>query len=118
MIITLLSTGADIAYIDFKVGDKEGWVRLTKENTAKVVAEKMTENKMKIAEADVEFKVLEGEEETTYLQKTVEEMAKRRKNMKNFKSNKGRKGGNKYHGKKRRNDNDDGPPRKIKANDS
>ncbi|CAH0700850.1 unnamed protein product [Spodoptera exigua] len=114
----LSTLGADIAYIDFKVGDKEGWVRLTKENTAKVVAEKMTENKMKIAEADVEFKVLEGEEESTYLQKTVEEMAKRRKNMKNFKSNKGRKGGNKYHGKKRRNDNDDGPPRKVKATES
>ena len=112
-------TGADVAYIDFKVGDKEGWVRLTKENTAKGVAEKMTDNKMKIAEAEVEFKVLEGEEETTYLQKTVEEMTKRRKNMKNFKSNKGRKGGNKYHGKKRRHDNEEsGPPKKIKASDS
>uniref|UniRef100_A0A2A4K9D6 La protein homolog n=1 Tax=Heliothis virescens TaxID=7102 RepID=A0A2A4K9D6_HELVI len=115
----LTNIGADVAYIDFKVGDKEGWVRLAKENTAKEVAEKMTDNKMKIAEADVVFKVLEGEEETLYLQKTVEEMAKRRKNMKNFKSNKGRKGGNKYHGKKRRHDNEDnGPPNKIKASDS
>lgn len=115
----LSTIGADIAYIDFKVGDKEGWVRLTKENTAKGIAEKMSDNKMKIAEADVEFKVLEGEEETTYLQKTVEEMTKRRKNMKNFKSNKGRKGGNKYHGKKRRHDNDDtGNPKKIRASDS
>ncbi|PZC80276.1 hypothetical protein B5X24_HaOG214975 [Helicoverpa armigera] len=115
----LSTIGADIAYIDFNIGDKEGWVRLTKENTAKGIAEKMTDNKMKIAEADVVFKVLEGEEETLYLQKTVEEMAKRRKNMKNFKSNKGRKGGNKYHGKKRRHDNDDsGPPKKIMASDS
>lgn len=115
----LSSIGADIAYIDFKVGDKEGWVRLTKENTAKGLAEKMTDNKVKISEADVEFKVLEGEEETTYLQKTVEEMTKRRKNMKNFKSNKGRKGGNKYHGRKRRHDNEDsGPPNKVKASDS
>ncbi|KAJ8729678.1 hypothetical protein PYW08_001259 [Mythimna loreyi] len=115
----LSTIGADIAYIDFKVGDKEGWVRLTKEDTAKGIAEKMTDNKMKIAEADVEFKVLEGEEETTYLQKTVEEMTKRRKNMKNFKSNKGRKGGNKYHGKKRRHDNEDsGNTKKIRTSDS
>lgn len=110
--------GADIAYIDFKVGDKEGWVRLTKEDAAKGIAEKMSDNKLKIAEADVVFKVLEGEEEKLYLERTVEEMAKRRKNMKNFKNNKGRKGGNKYHGKKRKQDNEDQSPSKKVKTDS
>lgn len=76
----------------------------------------MTDNKIKIADAEVVFKVLEGEEEKLYLEKTVEEMSKRRKNMKNFKNNKGRKGGNKYHGKKRKQDHEDNsPPKKLKT---
>ncbi|CAH0603466.1 unnamed protein product [Chrysodeixis includens] len=112
----LAALGADVAYIDFKVGDKEGWVRLTKENTAKGVAEKMTDGKVKIADAEVVFKVLEEEEEKEYLEKTIEEMSKRRKNMKNFKNSKGRKGGNKYHGKKRKQDHEDhSPPKKVKT---
>ncbi|CAB3231458.1 unnamed protein product [Arctia plantaginis] len=115
----LTPLGADIAYIDFKVGDKEGWVRLAKENTAKELAEKMTDDKVKINDAEVVFKVLEGDEEKIYLDKTIEEMSKRRKNMKNFQKNKGRKGGNKYHGKKRRQDqDDDGPPKKVKASEN
>lgn len=114
----LTALGAEVAYIDFKVGDKEGWVRLAKENTAKEIAEKMTDGKLKITDTDVPFKVLEGEEEKTYLDKTIEEMSKRRKNMKNFQKNKGRKGGNKFHGKKRKQDHNDGPPRKVQATDS
>lgn len=114
----LTALGADVAYIDYKVGDKEGWVRLAKENTSKDLADKMTDGKVKITDTDVVFKLLEGEEEKAYLDKTIEEMSKRRKNMKNFQKNRGRKGGNKFHGKKRRQDNDDGPPRKIKASES
>lgn len=113
----LTPLGEDIAYIDFKVGDAEGWVRLAKENTAKEVFEKMTDGKLKIGDSEVVFRVLEEEEEKTYLDKTVEEMSKRRKNMKNFKQNKGKhfKG---RQGRKRKQDSVDGPPFKVKAADS
>lgn len=79
----------------------------------------MTDGKVKVNDVDVVFKVLESDEEKTYLAKTIEEMSKRRKNMKTFQKNKGRKGGNKYHGKKRKQDHDDdGPPRKAKASEN
>ncbi|XP_075991929.1 la autoantigen-like [Anticarsia gemmatalis] len=115
----ITALGTEVAYIDFKVGDKEGWVRLAKENTAKDLAEKLTDGKLKISDKEVVFKILEDEEEKTYLSKTIEEMSKRRRNMKTFQKNKGRKGGNKYHGKKRKQDNgDDGPPKKVQATES
>lgn len=90
-------------------------MRLTKENAAKEISEKISDGKIKIKDAEVVFRVLEGEEEKTYLDKTVEEMSKRRRNMKNnrhnnrkhFKGNKGR--------KRKLNDNDDAPPSKVKA---
>ncbi|KAJ0181598.1 hypothetical protein K1T71_002320 [Dendrolimus kikuchii] len=111
----LTALGGEVAYIDFKVGDTEGWVRLTKENAAKEIAEKITDNKIKIGETDVVFKLLEGDEEKTYLEKTVENMINRRKNMKNFKNNKGRNFKGKQ-GRKRRQDNDDeAPPAKVKT---
>ncbi|XP_028160865.1 la protein homolog [Ostrinia nubilalis] len=113
----LVKLGAEVAYIDFKVGDTEGWVRLAKENSAKEIAEKITDGKIKIGEKDVVFKILEGDEETEYLTKTVEEMVKRRKNQKNnSRQNKGKNKGGYKQGRKRRQDqNDDGPPSKVKA---
>ncbi|XP_045458874.1 la protein homolog [Melitaea cinxia] len=113
----LTPLGQDIAYIDFKVGDAEGWVRLAKENTAKEVFEKMTDGKLKIGDSEVVFRVLEEEEEKTYLDKTIEEMSKRRKNMKNFKQNKGKQFKGRQ-GRKRKQDNVEGPPSKVKAADS
>ncbi|XP_050362195.1 la protein homolog [Nymphalis io] len=114
----LTPLGQEIAYVDFKVGDAEGWVRLSKENSAKDLTEKLTDGKVKIGESDVVFRILEGEEEKTYLEKTVEQMSKRRKNMKNFKQNKGKNFKGKQ-GRKRKSDhNDDGPPAKIKISDS
>lgn len=106
-----------MAYIDFKVGDTEGWVRFTKENAAKEVNGKITDGKIKITEADVVFKLLEGDEEKAYLDKTIEEMSKRRRNMKQNKFNKGKNfKGNRGQGRKRRQDyNDDAPPSKVKA---
>ncbi|XP_046961656.1 la protein homolog [Vanessa cardui] len=114
----LTPLGQEIAYVDFKVGDTEGWVRLTKENSAKEIAEKITDGKIKIGESDVLFRVLEDEEEKTYLDKTIEEMSKRRKNMKNFKQNKGKNFKGKQGRKRKPDQNNDGPPAKIKANDS
>lgn len=115
--VALLFTGGEVAYIDFKVGDTEGWVRFTKENVAKEVNEKITDGKIKITEAEVVFKLLEGDEEKAYLDKTIEEMSKRRRNMKQNKFNKGKNfKGNRGQGRKRKQDNhDDAPSRKVKA---
>ncbi|XP_045511726.1 la protein homolog [Colias croceus] len=114
----LTELGAEVAYIDFKSGDTQGWVRLTKENAGKELAGKLTDGKVKIDDSELVFKLLEGDEETAYLEKTVEEMSKRRKNMKNFKNNKGNNRGKNFKGKgrKRKHGNDDGPPAKVAAN--
>ncbi|KAL6428512.1 hypothetical protein ACFW04_007867 [Cataglyphis niger] len=69
----------DIAYIDFRRGDTEGWVRLQGENAAKSLLEKTKEGKVLINEVEVTCKVLEGEEEDKYLAKTLEEMAASKK---------------------------------------
>ncbi|XP_039762557.1 la protein homolog [Pararge aegeria] len=115
----LTPLGADIAYIDFKVGESEGWVRLAKENSAKEIGEKIIDGKIKIGESEVVFRILEAEEETTYLEKTVEEMAKRRKNQKQFKhNNKGKNFKGKQSRKRKQDQSDDAPPAKVKADNS
>ncbi|XP_049871488.1 la protein homolog [Pectinophora gossypiella] len=106
--------GAEVAYIDFKQGDKEGWVRYSKENQAVEVNKKLTDGKLKIGETEVVFKLLEGEEEKAYLDKTVEEMVKRRKNQKTYSKNRNFKG--KQGGRKRKQDHHgDAPSAKVKA---
>ncbi|CAH0749240.1 unnamed protein product [Diatraea saccharalis] len=111
----LAALGADVAYIDFKVGDSEGWVRLAKENSAKEIAEKITDGKLKIGEKEVVFKMLEGDQEKAYLDKTVEEMAKRRKNQKmNSRQNKGKNKGRQSR-KRKQDQHDDAPQAKVKA---
>ncbi|KAJ2944513.1 hypothetical protein O0L34_g3858 [Tuta absoluta] len=116
----LTKLGADIAYIDFKLGDKEGWVRLSKENQAKEVFGKITDGTLKVGNVDVTFKLVEGDEETKHLEKTVDEMIKRRKNQKNFR-NSNRQGNNRggkgkpYFNRKRKQDGDNGPAAKVKA---
>ncbi|XP_059059316.1 la protein homolog [Achroia grisella] len=110
--------GADIAFIDFKVGDSEGWVRLSKENAAKEISEKITDGKIKINDKEVVFRLLQDDEEKAYLDKTVEEMVKRRKNQhSHHKQNKGKHfKGRQGQGRKRKQDNnDDGPPSKVKT---
>ncbi|KAG6459201.1 hypothetical protein O3G_MSEX011255 [Manduca sexta] len=110
----LTAIGGEIAYIDFKLGDTKGWVRLLKEDSAKELAEKMTDGKLKIGETDVTFRVLEGEEERTFLDKTIEEMVKRRKNMKQNK-HKGKNFKGKHGRKRRQDDGDEVPQKKVKA---
>ncbi|XP_050456536.1 la protein homolog [Cataglyphis hispanica] len=91
----------DIAYIDFRRGDTEGWVRLQRENAAKSLLEKTKEGKVLINEVEVTCKVLEGEEEDKYLTKTLEEMAASKKKFSKGKRS-GKKGRN-ARGAKRRN---------------
>ncbi|XP_068621098.1 la protein homolog [Battus philenor] len=111
----LTALGAEIAFISFKVGDSEGWVRLSKENAAKEIAEKIPEGKLTIEGVEVAFKVLEGDDEKAYLDKTIEEMSKRRKSQKNFKQNKGKHGKGKQNRKRKQERHDEAPPAKVKA---
>ncbi|VVC93198.1 unnamed protein product [Leptidea sinapis] len=111
----LTNLGADVAYIDFNSGDTQGWVRLSKENAAKELAEKITDGIIKIDDTDIKFKLIEGDEEKAYLEKTIDEMAKRRKNMKNFKQNKGKNFRGKGNRKRKHEGNDNTPPAKVKA---
>lgn len=97
------------------MGEPEGWVRLTKENAAKELWEKIPEGKLKIEDTEVVFKVLEGEEEKAYLEKTVEEMSKRRRNMKTFKHNKGKNNRGKQNRKRKQDQHDETPASKVKA---
>lgn len=112
----LTPLGADVAYIDFKVGASEGWVRLNKENTAKEIADKIPDGKIKIGDTEVIFRVLDTEEETEFLKKTVEEMTERRHKMKqNKQSNKGRNFRGKPNRKRKQDEPEDAPPAKIGA---
>ncbi|XP_023942363.2 la protein homolog [Bicyclus anynana] len=105
-----------VAYVDFKVGDSEGWVRMAQENFAKEIMEKIPDGKIKIGESEVVFRLLEGEEETAYLDKSIEEMSKRRKNTKQFKhNNKGKNFKGKQNRKRKQDQSDDAPPAKVKA---
>ncbi|GBP32171.1 La protein homolog [Eumeta japonica] len=112
----LTKLGGEVAYIDYKVGDKEGWVRLAKENTAKEMMEKSTDGKFKVGEGEIIMKPLEDEEEKTYLERIVEEMTKRRKNTNKHKHQKGGfKGGKHQGGRKRKQGvHSDAPSGKVK----
>ncbi|XP_076172328.1 la autoantigen-like [Ptiloglossa arizonensis] len=81
---------ASIAFIDFKMGDTQGWVRLQGENSAKSIIDKMEDSKMVIHQSEVTFRVLEGEEEKKYLAKVKQGMVHTRQ-----KSSKGKRGGKK-----------------------
>lgn len=105
---------ANIAFVDFKIGDKEGWVRLQEENTAKTIIDKMTDNQILIQDKTVTYRVLEGEEEEKYLTKAKTQIVNTR--QKYNKGKKGKKGRNTRGQRKRRNsDNNDLVPNKKAA---
>ncbi|XP_058808468.1 la protein homolog [Phymastichus coffea] len=81
---------AEVSFVDFKAGDSEGFIRLQKENAAVEFLKKLKENMVTIGESEIECKLIEGEEEESYLSKVVE-------NMTNVRRGKG------FHGKRRGN---------------
>ncbi|KOC63739.1 La protein like protein [Habropoda laboriosa] len=91
---------ASIAFVDFKIGDKEGWIRLQGENSAKAVVDKMKDSKVLICDKEVTCRILEGEEEEKYLAKAKEEMTNVR--QKYTKGKKGKKGRNAQRGQRKR----------------
>lgn len=75
---------AEVAYIDYTKGDKSGYIRLTEENSAKSFVDKLENNKLKIDETEeATVRLIEGEEETEYLAKQVQQMITRRGNFNN-----------------------------------
>lgn len=70
---------ADVAFVEFKKGDEEAWVRLSSENAAKELLTKLDDGKATIADVEVSVRVLDGDEETKYLAECVEKMKERRK---------------------------------------
>ncbi|XP_076763475.1 la autoantigen-like isoform X2 [Xylocopa sonorina] len=103
---------ASIAFVDFKIGDKEGWVRLQGENSAKGVIDKMEKSKVLIRNKEVTCRVLEGEEEEKYLSKAKEDMANSR--QKYNKGKKGKKGRNAHRAQRKRRNSDTSDPGLVK----
>lgn len=93
---------------------------MAKQDTAKEIAAKITGGKLPINDKEVLFELVEGDEEKNYLEKTVEEMVKRRKNQKVYGKQKagGKNRGGRQFRKRKQDNHDDGPPKKVKADDS
>lgn len=109
---SLAEFGGDIAFVDFSKGDKKGYVRYSAENIGKEVVAKLTDGKFKVDEAEITVRLVEGDEETEFLKKVIENMKSRRSN-----TNRGRRGGGggrHFNNRKRRSSfgESDGPPSK------
>lgn len=75
----LAGLGGEVAFVDFNKGDVDGYVRLTEENAAKTLfAEKIENGKLSLGDAEVNIRVLEGEEEESFLNMCVDKMKARR----------------------------------------
>uniref|UniRef100_A0A2M4BPY4 Putative rna-binding protein la n=1 Tax=Anopheles marajoara TaxID=58244 RepID=A0A2M4BPY4_9DIPT len=102
----------EFAFVDFKIGDKSGYVRFNQEGAGKRFTEKLTDNKLKIDDVEVTVELLVEEKETEYLKKVAQDQLARRKggNAKG-KGGRGNRGNNnKNHGghKRKRDDAEDG----------
>lgn len=69
----------EVAFVDFQKGDESAHVRLSNENTAKTVFDKLENGKLKLEDSEATVRVLEGDEETKYLAECVEKIKLRRK---------------------------------------
>ncbi|ETN62720.1 lupus La protein [Anopheles darlingi] len=102
----------EFAFVDFKIGDKSGYVRFNQEGAGKRFTEKLTDNKLKIDDVEVTVELLVEEKESEYLKKVAQDQLARRKggNAKG-KGGRGNRGNNnKNHGghKRKRDDAEDG----------
>lgn len=67
-----------VAYVDFSNGDVEGYARFFEEDAARRVFEKLeTPGRLKVGENMVDVRVVEGEEETKYMDAQMEARSKR-----------------------------------------
>lgn len=81
------------AFIDYKKGDKDGYVRMPSENGGADLFKKLSDGVLEVSEMKLEVKVLEGDDEDEYLKKTIDYMSKRRQAQKKGKRNHKRRGG-------------------------
>ncbi|KAG5876673.1 hypothetical protein JTB14_023428 [Gonioctena quinquepunctata] len=71
----------EVAYIDFNKGDLEGYARFPGENNAVEFVKKLTDGELIADKLKLKFRVLEGEEQEKYLQKSSEAIIEMRKKM-------------------------------------
>ncbi|XP_057337937.1 la protein homolog isoform X2 [Microplitis mediator] len=97
---TFVQFDAKIMFVDYKNGSPTGWIRFQGKDSAQPVLDKMTDNKLKIKNSEVTFRLLEGEEEEEYLQKVKKELiinrkpkSKKNRNKKGFKGKGKKRGG-------------------------
>ncbi|XP_049284819.1 la protein homolog [Anopheles funestus] len=111
----------ELAYVDYRKGEKSGYVRFTKQDAGKQFLEKLTDKKLTVDKTEVTVELLVDEKETAYLAKIVEEQAKYKSNLKNKgRGNRGNNYRNNHHaGHKRRKEQggDDGEPAAKKDKD-
>lgn len=79
----------EIAFVDFSKGDTEGYIRFAKENTASEVFKKLNDGVLEVGETKLTFKVLEGDDEEAFLNKTADAVNKKRANFGKGKKRKG-----------------------------
>ncbi|KAI0566586.1 RNA binding motif [Gracilaria domingensis] len=86
----------DIAWVDFRIGDSEGYIRFANEGAAKVACEAMQELKTEFGGKVPTFSVLEGEAEQLYWKHVWEQKEASFRNSKKRRREQGRSGrGNK-----------------------
>lgn len=74
----LAGLGGEVAFVDFNKGDTDGYVRLTEENAAKTLFEKIENGKLTLGDAEVSVRVLDGDEEESFLNMCIDKMKARR----------------------------------------
>jgi len=92
--------GGDIAFITYQKGEKEAQIRFKTENYGKELLEKINKvDKVVIKDMEVNVTLLEGDEETAFLEESLKDMKNMRAKNKNHKRKFGGRGGG--HGGKR-----------------
>jgi len=94
------------AFMEFERGQTKGYVRFIEENAAIDLAAKIKEKlgeteKLKVKEAEIDFRVLEGQEESDHLDNALKVMKMRKDKYRGHKRHHGGRGGHGVRGGKR-----------------
>ncbi|KAJ8670291.1 hypothetical protein QAD02_001550 [Eretmocerus hayati] len=76
----LVKLDAEVVYIDYNKGDKEGWIRLQGENSAVEILKKLDSSSITVEECELKCRLIEGDEEEAYFKKVLENMASHKQN--------------------------------------
>jgi len=78
--------GGDIAFITYQKGQAEAWIRFKAENFGKDLLEKMNKvEKLSVKDMEVKVTLLEGDDETAFLEESLKDMKTQRAKSKNHK---------------------------------